>query len=339
MIDNMSAKAAKIQLPARARTVAVVAFDGLALFEFAIACEIFGYPDPTELGESAASWYQLSVCSPDRSPVTLDNGLTMSVAQSLATLRRAGTVVVPACDTAGSAPPEVLAALRAAHARGARIVSLCTGAFVLAAAGLLDGRRVTTHWAESAQLAHDYPAVTVDPDVLYLDDGDILTSAGSAAGVDLCLHVVRSDYGAEVATRLARQLVVPPYRDGGQAQYIETPLPEPGTHDLFADTIAWLQEHLDEPVSVADLARRSAMSRRTFARRFMASTATTPYQWLLRQRLQRAQGLLETTDLSIELVAERSGFVTAANLRKHFARVLRTSPQAYRNTFQARASA
>jgi transcriptional regulator GlxA family with amidase domain len=175
--------------------------------------------------------------------------------------------------------------------------------------------------------------------VLYVDEGDILTGAGSAASIDLCLHVVRQDYGSEVATQLARQLVVPPQRDGGQAQYIDKPLPVLDRSDLFADTVAWVLEHLDEPVTVEDLAVRSAMSPRTFARRFLAATGTTPYQWLLRRRVELAQRLLEVSDLSIEAVAERSGFCTAGNLRKHFGRIVHTSPQAYRHTFQDRSSA
>jgi transcriptional regulator GlxA family with amidase domain len=207
---------------------------------------------------------------------------------------------------------------------------------VLAAAGLLAGRRVTTHWAESAELASRYPDLQVDPNVLYVDDGDIMTSAGSAASIDLCLHVVRQDYGAEVAARLARQLVVPPYRDGGQAQYIEAPLHVMAGADLFTDTLAWMQEHLGEPQAVSDLASRSAMSTRTFARRFASATGTTPYQWLLRQRLQLAQRLLETSDLPVDAIAHQAGFSTAANLRKHFDRRVRTTPQAYRHTFKAR---
>jgi len=215
-------------------------------------------------------------------------------------------------------------------------MSLCTGAFALAEAGLLDGRRATTHWAECDEFARRHPNVTVDPGVLFVDEGDILTSAGSAASIDLCLHVVRQDHGTEIATQLARQLVVPPQRDGGQAQYIEAPMPELDSASLFAGTVSWLQEHLDQPITVEDLAARSAMSPRTFARRFLASTGTTPYQWLVRQRVQLAQRLLEMSDLPIDSVAEKSGFSTAANLRKHFSRAVRTSPQAYRRTFQDR---
>jgi transcriptional regulator GlxA family with amidase domain len=215
-------------------------------------------------------------------------------------------------------------------------VSLCTGAFALAAAGLLDGRRATTHWTECGALARQHPRVTVDPGVLFVDEGDILTSAGSAASIDLCLHVVRQDYGTEIATQLARQLVVPPQREGGQAQYIDAPMPVLGHSSLFAGTVDWLQEHLDEPITVEDLATRAAMSPRTFARRFLASTGTTPYQWLIQQRIQLAQRLLETSDLPVDSVAEKSGFCTAANLRKHFSRAVHTSPQAYRRTFAAR---
>jgi AraC family transcriptional regulator, transcriptional activator FtrA len=330
MIVIMSAKTANSAPP---HTVAVVVYDGLGHFGLAVAGEIFGIDHAVA---AEPPWYRLLVCGAGAS-VVLDNGLRLEVPYGLDELERADTVLVPSCEAPGGPPTAVLAALRRAHARGARLVSLCTGAFVLAAAGLLDGRRVTTHWADCAELAARHPALAVDPDVLYVDDGDILTSAGSAAAIDLCLHLVRRDRGAEAAVRVARELVVPPFRDGGQAQYIETPLPELAETDLFADTVAWLQQHLDEPVTVADLAGRAAMSRRTFARRFAASTGTTPYQWLLRQRLQRAQRLLETTDLPVDTVARHSGLVTAANLRKHFTRAVRTTPLAYRNTFRARA--
>ncbi len=248
----------------------------------------------------------------------------------------ADTVIVLPTVSAEGTHPTITDALRQAHAHGSRIVSLCTGAFAVAAAGLLDGRRATTHWTECSDLARRYPKVTVDPGVLFVDGGDILTSAGSAAGIDLCLHVVRKDYGTEIATQLARQLVVAPQRDGGQAQYIDAPMPELDTSSLFADTVSWLQEHMNEAVTVEDLAARSAMSPRTFARRFLATTGTTPYQWLLRQRVQLAQRLLEMSDLPIDAVADQSGFSTAANLRKHFSRAVHTSPQAYRRAFQER---
>jgi transcriptional regulator GlxA family with amidase domain len=242
-------------------------------------------------------------------------------------------IVLPTVSIGQQVPAALLEALRQAHARGSRIVSLCTGAFALAAAGLLDGRRATTHWTECDALARQYPRVTVDPGVLFVDEGDILTSAGSAASIDLCLHVVRQDHGTEIATQLARQLVVPPQRDGGQAQYISAPMPAIGSSSPFAGTLAWLQEHLHETVTVEELAARSAMSPRTFARRFTGAAGTTPYQWLIHQRVQLAQRLLETTDLPVESVAEKSGFSTAANLRKHFSRTVHTSPQAYRRTW------
>jgi transcriptional regulator GlxA family with amidase domain len=242
-------------------------------------------------------------------------------------------IVLPTIDI-DQPPPGTYELLRRAHARGARIVSLCTGAFVLAGAGLLDGRQATTHWTECDQLATRFPDVRVEPGVLFVDEGDILTSAGSAASLDLCLHLVRRDHGSEIATQLARQLVVPPQRDGGQAQYIAAPLPALDDSNLFADTVTWMEEHLDQAISVEDLAARSAMSPRSFARRFQAATGTTPYQWLLRQRVRLAQRLLETTDLQIPVVAGRSGFSTAANLRKHFHRTVQTSPQSYRRTFQ-----
>ena len=309
--------------------VAVLVCDGLTMFEFGVACDVFG---DSHVGDLGVEWYELSVCAATRS-VTVEGGLRLEAGQGLRALAAADTVVVPPTGPWECVPEELLRALRRAHARGARMVSLCTGAFVLAAAGLLDGRCATTHWTECAQLAESYPCVSVDPSVLYVDEGDILTSAGSAASIDLCLHVVRADYGAEIANRLARQLVVAPHRAGGQAQYIEAPVPAGESLDLFADTMGWMREHLREPMSVADLARRSAMSRRTFARRFAASTGTTPYQWLLNQRLQLARELLESSDMPMARVAESSGFATAPNLRKHFARTLRTSPQAYRETF------
>jgi AraC family transcriptional regulator, transcriptional activator FtrA len=314
-----------------AKTVAIVIYDGVAMFEFAVAHEVFGTDHHLSPEEP---WYRLLICGPG--PVRLKNGLTVEAPLGLSQLYRADTIIVPPCDEPAGPPEEVLRALQRAHARGARLASLCTGAYVLAAAGLLDGQRVTTHWAECAELAARYPEVKVDPDVLFVDGGDILTSAGSAASIDLCLHLVRLDYGADVATRVARDLVVPPYRDGGQAQYIDTPVPQEHDLDLFADTIAWAQEHLGEDITVDTLAARSAMSRRTFARRFAATTGTTPYQWLLSQRLRLAQRTLETTDLTIDAVAVNSGFQNAGNLRKHFGRTLHTTPQAYRNAFRSR---
>ena len=318
------------------RQVAMVVYDGFTAFELGVACEVFGDDRWVPAGDP---WYRLFICGKTSSPVASDSGFQIVVPHGLDVLRRVDTVIVAPTYRPAEIPEAVFEALRGAHRRGCRILSLCGGAFVLAEAGLLDGRRAVAHWSECDELARRYPRVAVDPGVLYVDEGDILTSAGSAASIDLCLHIVREDYGSEVATRLARQLVVPPQRDGGQAQYIEKPLPQLDSSNLFADTVAWMQEHLEEPVTVEDLAVRSAMSPRTFARRFQASTGTTPYQWLLRQRVQLARRLLEMSDLPVEAVAQRSGFCSASNLRKHFNRVVHTSPQAYRHAFQDRSAA
>ena len=316
--------------------MAIVVYDGFAPFELGVACEVFGDDSWVSPGDP---WYRLFICGDGAAPVTANGGFQILVPHGLEILSEMDTVIVSPTYRPEAVSESALEALRQAHGRGCRIVSLCSGAFVLAEAGLLDGRRAVTHWTECEELARRYPRVSVDAGVLYVDEGDILTSAGSAAGIDLCMHVVRQDYGSEIATRLARQLVVPPQRDGGQAQFIENPLPSLESTNLFADTVAWLQEHLDEPVTVEDLAARSAMSPRTFSRQFLAATGTTPYQWLVRQRVLLAQRLLEVSHLSIEAVAEKSGFSTAANLRKHFGRIVQTNPQAYRHTFQDRDSA
>jgi transcriptional regulator GlxA family with amidase domain len=264
----------------------------------------------------------------------------MEVPHGLDAAAGAHTIVDPPPMLPGrEVPGAVLDVLRQARDEGKRILSLCSGAFVLAAAGLLDGHAATTHWSECAALARLYPRVRVDPRVLYVDEGSLLTSAGSAASLDLCLHVVQRDYGTEIAARVARDLVVPLHRPGGQAQYIEAPMPPAASCDLFGDTLAWLREHLAEPVAVSDLAERAAMSPRTFARRFLASTGATPLQWILAERIRLARRLLETTGLPVDAIARKSGLGTADNLRKHFTRGVRTTPQAYRRAFQAPASA
>jgi transcriptional regulator GlxA family with amidase domain len=316
---------------AKPHRVAVVTFERMSMFEFAVACEVFG---PTQAEDLGVPWYEFVVCG-ERRTVRFDNGLLLPVPDRLAAAARADTIVVPPCDDPAVVPLATLAALRRAHARGARIISLCTGAFVLARAGLLDGRRAVTHWAECTEFSVQFPQVTVDPGVLYVDEGDILTSAGSAASIDLCLHVVRCDFGAEVASALARLMVVQPHRDGGQAQYIDAPMPAPPVADPLADTIAWMTEHLDTDLTIAEMAARATMSPRSFARHFAATTGSTPYQWLLRQRVHHAQRLLESTDLPIDVVAARVGLGNAVNLRKHFRRVLGTNPQSYRRTFHA----
>jgi transcriptional regulator GlxA family with amidase domain len=314
---------------ARQHTVAAVVFDGVHPFELAVPCEIFGI-DRAELG---VEWYRFLVTGD--APVTTSAGFTIETEHSVDALRRVDTIVVPAgTNDRQPPPPALLAALRDAHRNGARILSLCTGAFVLAAAGLLDGRRATTHWMHTDELARRYPNVEVEPDVLYIDEGQVITSAGTAAGIDACLHVVRDDHGAEVANAVARRMVVPPHRDGGQAQFVEAPVTTTAD-DAFHEVVEWAQEHLAEPLTVADLAHRASVSPRTFARQFRAATGTTPYRWLLRQRVFLAQRLLETTNESIERVAGLAGFGSAAALRQHFQQIVGRPPTAYRHTFRS----
>ncbi|WNV86846.1 helix-turn-helix domain-containing protein [Umezawaea sp. Da 62-37] len=311
------------------RTVVLALYEGAMLFEAATAIEVFG----VDRGDIADPWYDFTVCGPGAAH--LGGVARVASDTTFAPVLDAHTVVVPAYHDVDEPPPaDVVAALRAAHARGARIVSLCTGAFVLAAAGLLDGRRVTTHWSHAATLATRYPEVVVDADVLYFDDHPILTSAGKAASMDLCLHVVRTDHGAAAANTLARRLVVPPHRAGGQAQFITAPAPVDGTH--LQDLMRWATEHLHEPLTVRQLADRVNMSTRNLARHFVATTGTTPLRWLHNQRLHRAQELLETTDAAVDVVAERTGMGTAATLRRHFNRTVGVAPDTYRRTFQGR---
>ena len=295
-----------------------------------MACEVFGDDRWVAPGDP---WYRFSICSDQAAPVTADTGFQILVPHGLEELSCVDTIIVSPTYRPEAVPPSVFEALRSAHSRGCRILSLCAGAFVLAEAGLLDGRRTVTHWAECEELARRFPLVSVDPGALFVDDGDILTRAGSAASIDLCLHVVRQDYGTEVATRLARQ-AGPPQRNGGQAQYIEQPMPMLDTSNVFAETLAWLEEHLDGTVTVDDLALRSAMSPRTFARRFLATTGTTPYQWLLRQRVQLAQ-----RSAGGERPADRDRGPTqwVRYLRQPaqaLLAVVHTSPQAYRHAFR-----
>jgi AraC family transcriptional regulator, transcriptional activator FtrA len=313
----------------------VVALVGarLAAFELGVVHEVFGI----DRSEYAEPWYECRVVAAFGAPVTAtDADWTVSSPWTLDDLAAADTVAVvtwPSFDV--PAPPEVLDALRAVHDRGGRLLSVCTGAFLLAEAGLLDGRRATTHWRYADELAKRYPDVEVDPNVLFLDAGDrLFTSAGTAAGVDLCLHIVRLDHGAHVANAVARRMVVPPQRDGGQAQFADAPMPTVPDDDTIAATLEWAVVHLDEPLQVEDLARQAMLSPRTFARRFRAVTGATPMRWLTRQRVLHAQRLLETTDLPVELVARRCGFGTSAAFRTHFRRIAGTSPLTYRRTFR-----
>jgi transcriptional regulator GlxA family with amidase domain len=277
------------------------------------------------------------VCGGEEGPLRTTGGLELTTPHGLEAISRAGTVVVPAWRSITSPPPEeALDAIRRAHEEGARIVGLCTGAFVLAAAGLLDGRPATTHWMYAPTLAKRYPSVHVDPRELFVDDGDVLTSAGTAAGIDLCLHIVRTDHGNEAAGALARRLVVPPRRSGGQERYLDRSLPEEIGADPLAEVVAWALEHLHEQFDVETLAARAYMSRRTFDRRFRSLTGSAPLQWLITQRVLQAQRLLETSDYSVDEVAGRCGFRSPVALRGHFRRQLGSSPAAYRAAYRAR---
>jgi AraC family transcriptional regulator, transcriptional activator FtrA len=304
----------------------------VAMFELSVACEVFGL-DRSELVDP---WYRHRVAAGVPGPHRSPEGVVIDTPYGLDELERADTVIVPARTFPGDPPDDVLEALRTAHGRGARMLSMCTGAFVLAAAGLLDGRPATTHWMWSDDLALQYPLVKVDPKVLYVDGGDgIFTSAGTAAGIDLMLHIVRLDHGADVANAVARRMVVPPHRDGGQAQFVDLPGPDRCDDEPMAAVLSWMLEHLAEDLSVEQVARRARSSPRTFARRFRAVTGTTPHQWLLRQRVLLAQQLLETTDQPVEWVAQRCGFGSAAALRQHFSRAVSASPVAYRRAFRS----
>jgi transcriptional regulator GlxA family with amidase domain len=333
------------------RSVAVVVVNGFMPFEFGTICEVFGL-DRTDDGLPR---YEFAVVAGEPPPLRAHNDFTISPHCGLEHLKRADLIALPAIEDerigAGrpgappSAPPslgppapggfpeDLLEALRLAVARGARVLSVCSGAFILGEAGLLDGRRCTTHWRHAAELARRYPRAKVDPDVLYVDDDPVITSAGTAAGIDACLYLVRREQGARVANGIARRMVVPPHRDGGQAQYVDRPVP-PACDGSLQDLMEWLRGHLDQPVAVRQLAARAAMSERTFARRFVQETGTTPQRWLTGQRILLAQQLLEETDETVDAIAARAGFGNAAALRHHF-RVWRgTTPTAFRRAFR-----
>jgi len=315
--------------------IAIPITPGMPLFELAVPCEVFGPRDDFPV----PWWYDVQLCAVQDSPVRTAERLLFDGALGLDELIQADTVIVPACaDTQDDPPPALLQALRAAADRGARIASICTGAFALAAAGLLDGRPATTHWMHAAELAYRWPAVQVEPNVLYTDGGQILTSAGASAGLDLCLHIVRQDHGSRVANALARRLVIPPHREGGQAQYIEQPLPVDGSPSL-GPCLDWAREHLELPLTVEDLAHQALMSPRTFARRFREVTGTTPLQWLCAERVRRAQDLLENTEDTIDRVAVMCGFGSAQRLRTHFTRINHVTPHEFRRTFRDRVAA
>lgn len=318
------------------RTVSVLAYPGMSAFETGIVTEAFGLPRP----EFDRPWYDLTVCTEQPGPIRVVGGASLSSPHGLDDFARAATVIVPGVpDVRADPSPALVAALRLAHRRGARTMSICSGAFALAAAGLLDGRRATTHWQYADLLRRRHPSVDVDPDVLYIDHGDVLTSAGSAAGIDACLHVIRQDHGAVIANAVARRLVAPPHRDGGQAQFIEAPVAAATTgDDGIARSMQWARQHLAQRLTVETLAGHAHLSARSYLRHFARVTGTSPIRWLIHQRVQASLALLETTDAPIERIAAAVGFDTPVTYRHHFTRTMRTSPAAYRRAFRTDAA-
>ncbi|MDX3728295.1 GlxA family transcriptional regulator [Streptomyces caniscabiei] len=315
--------------------VVVLALDGVYPFELGVPSRIFDATD---------GLYEVLTCTPDGRPVRSAADFAVAVDHGPEALDTADTVIVPSFGVCPpTAPllsaelPEPVAAALARIRPGTRLVSICSGAFVLASAGLLDGRPATTHWALADLFRRRFPQVDLDPDVLFVDDGDILTSAGAASGIDLCLHLVRRDHGSEVANRVARRCVVPPWREGGQAQYIEQPVPQDGAHGTAA-TRQWALEHLDAPLALADLAEHARMSLRTFARRFNDEVGMSPGRWLVQQRVARARHLLESTDLPVDEIAGHLGFATGTSLRQHLHTAIGVSPLTYRRTFRSGAA-
>ncbi|MFJ5520664.1 helix-turn-helix domain-containing protein [Streptomyces griseoluteus] len=313
--------------------VAVLAFDGMAPFELGVVVEVFGLVRP-ELGD--LPWYELRVCAEEPGEdLRAVGGFTLRAEYGLDALAAADTVIVPGVATAGSeVSPALVGALRRAHAQGARLVSICSGAFALAATGLLEGRRATTHWRYAPDLAERHPGIEVDPDVLYVDNGDVLTSAGSAAGIDLCLYLVRADHGAAVANAVARRFVVPPHREGGQAQFIEAAVGKIGSEDDgVTQSMNWAMRHLRTPLSVPALARAARMSERSYSRHFTRRNGVSPMRWVISQRVAASLPLLESGEGTVDEVAAAVGFDSTATYRHHFTRRMRTTPTAYRKTF------
>jgi transcriptional regulator GlxA family with amidase domain len=319
-------------MAAMLRNVVVVVHSRVEPFELAVLCEVFG----TDRSDDGLPVYDFAVVTAEPGPVTTNIGFTIDLPYDLARLEEADLIAVaPPGSPDAESPPELLAALRRAVDRGARVLSVCTGAFVLGAAGLLDDRPCTTHWRHADALQRRYPRARVDPDVLYVDDGAVLTSAGSAAAIDLGLYIIRQADGVAVANAIARRMVVPPQREGGQRQYVETPVPS-SQADTLEPLLSWMLANLGEEMSVEDLAARVHLSPRTFARRFRAETGATPHHWLTGQRILLAQRLLEESEHGIDSVADLAGFGSAAVLRHHFVRRVGTTPQAYRRTFRRR---
>ncbi len=316
-------------MSAKKHLVVALAYDGLCTFEFGCTVELFALERP-ELG---VDWYEFAVCAVEPGPIRAAGGITVQAPYDPSLLERADTIVIPGWrDADEEPPPALLAQIRAAHARGARFCTICSGVFILAAAGVLDGLRATTHWRYAERLARRYPRVQVLADDLYVDEGQIITSAGSAAGLDMLLHLVRRDYGARVGNLVAQRLVVAPHREGGQAQF----LPRPMAHDeqgRLSRLMDWLRSHPAEPHTVASMAERAAMSPRTLQRQFQDSTGMGPVEWLARERVAIAKDLLESPDIALAQVAERAGFGSEESLRHHFRRIAATTPGAYRRAF------
>jgi AraC family transcriptional activator FtrA len=311
-----------------------IACDRLAVFEFGIAAEFFALERP----ELDFVPYGFAVAAADPQPLRAAGGLRIAVDGGLELLKQADLIIVPGWRDLDQKPAEeITGALRAAVKRGARAVSICSGAFLLAHAGLLNGKRATTHWRHAERLARLFPSIDVAPDVLYVDEGNVMTSAGSAAGIDLLLHIVRKDYGARVANMFARRLVVPAHREGGQSQFVVQPIAV-RTNDRISSVADWMASNLDQAVTIDTLADRAAMSVRNFTRRFRAATGAAPIEWLIRLRVRRAQDLLEGTDEPIERIAESSGFGAPETLRHHFRKVVGTNPSHWRRSFRARAA-
>jgi transcriptional regulator GlxA family with amidase domain len=321
------------------RNIAVVVLDGFEPFELGVVCEVFGM----DRADDGLPRYDFAVIAGEPGPLRSSMGFTLDTPFGIERMEEADLVAVPAIADSHPRlqrhqfPEPLLEALRRTVARGARVLSVCTGAFVLGAAGLLDGRRCTTHWRNASDLALRHPAADVDPSVLYVDDDPVITSAGTAAGIDACLYLVRKEHGSRVANAIARRMVVPPHRDGGQAQYIDRPLPA-APADSLATVIGWMEGHLDQRVAVGELAARAHMSPRSFARRFVQETGTTPQRWLTGQRILLAQQLLEETGETVDVVAERAGFGNATALRHHFRAWRHTTPHAYRRAFRPAAN-
>ncbi len=315
----------------RANTIVVLAFDGIGPLHLAVPCSIFG----EDRRDAGVPPFRVLVCGLGKTTLRTSAGFSIATRYGLADLPKAGTIIAPSWHRPYVDPPEpLIRALRRAHAHGVRVVGLCLGSFVLAAAGLLDGRPATTHWAAMEEFRTRFPRVRVDPDVLYIDDGDILTSAGGTAGIDCCLHLLRRMCGAEIAHRVARRMVVPPHRQGSQAQFVEPPVRDVVQSDRMSQLLDWVVRNLDERHSLDTLARKALMSRRTFTRHFHQATGTTVGRWLLGQRLAFVQRLLETTEQPIEVIAGQAGFGSAVSLRQHFGAAFRTSPSMYRREFR-----